>query len=198
MTAAAGADPRELYRELILDHARAPRNFRRPAGEDVVTTEGINPLCGDRLRLHVALAEGRIRDVGFEGTGCAISMASASLLTEAVRGLDEAAARGRSAQVRALLTGRDEAPAAERESGPETGGHTGPGSSTKASAESPTESPTESSTESTPETETAPEMEKLRALAGVRAYPTRVKCATLAWRALDAALGGGGARVTTE
>lgn len=190
MTAAAGADPRELYRELILDHARAPRNFRRPDGEDVVTAEGINPLCGDRLRLHVALAEGRIRDVGFEGTGCAISMASASLLTEAVRGLDEAAARGRSAQVRALLTGRDEAPAAERESGPQTGGHTGPGSSTKASAES--------STESTPETETAPEMEKLRALAGVRAYPTRVKCATLAWRALDAALGGGGARVTTE
>ena len=89
MSAAAlhGDELRELYRELILDHARSPRHFGRP---DTVThtADGINPLCGDKLHLFVEVAEdGHIADIGFEGSGCAISMASASLLTETVTSL---------------------------------------------------------------------------------------------------------------
>jgi nitrogen fixation NifU-like protein len=76
---------RDLYQEVILDHSRRPRNKRVPEGANR-RVEGYNPLCGDRITLHVALEDGRVRDVGFEGSGCAISTAAASTMTEAVKG----------------------------------------------------------------------------------------------------------------
>ena len=89
MTAASPADElRELYRELILDHAKKPRHFGK-LDDATHTAEGINPLCGDKLRMYFTIdADGRISDARFEGSGCAISVASASLLTETVIGLD--------------------------------------------------------------------------------------------------------------
>lgn len=135
---------RELYRELILDHARSPRRFGRlePATHHA---SGVNPLCGDKLELYLNVDEdGRIDDVRFEGTGCAISVASASLLAETVGGLDRDAALAYFAALTARLTGRDAANDVE--------------------------------------------LGKLRALEGVREFPSRVKCATLAWHALDRAL----------
>lgn len=153
----AGAEElRDLYRELILDHARKPRHFGKP---DTVThsAEGINPLCGDKLRLYLAVSDKRrIDDVGFEGTGCAISMASASLLAESVSGMDAAEALSYGAALTSHLTGQDKA------------------------------------------TDAGVEFGKLRALEGVREYPSRVKCATLAWHALRAALRGESRPATTE
>ncbi len=85
------SDLRDLYQDLILDHGRRPRNHRRP-GHWTHEAEGLNPLCGDRLTVYVDVEEGRIKEVAFEGTGCAISTASASLMTESLKGrtLDEA------------------------------------------------------------------------------------------------------------
>lgn len=151
-------DLRELYRELILDHARSPRHFGA-LPDATHSAEGINPLCGDKLKLYLALdGDDRIRDVRFEGSGCAISVASASLLTETVIGRDSDAAL---ACVDALV---------ERLAGPE------PGAEATASID----------------------LGKLRALEGVREYPSRVKCATLAWHALRSALSGDGQPATTE
>ena len=143
---------RELYRELILDHARRPRHFGR-LDRATHRADGINPLCGDRLTLYLEVDEQEvIRAVAFEGTGCAISVASASLMTDEVRGMDGRAAAARSREVVAAIQGKREA----------TG------------------------------------LRKLGALLGVRDYPSRVKCATLAWHALCSAIEKDETPATTE
>lgn len=159
MTAMADGNEelRELYRELILDHARSPRHFGKLA-EATHTAEGINPLCGDKLKMYFQIdGEDRIRDARFEGSGCAISVASASLLTDTVIGLStEDALRYFSALVE-RLAGRGVA---------DDDGDINLG--------------------------------KLRALEGVKEFPSRVKCATLAWHALNSALQRDSKPATTE
>ena len=134
----------DLYRDVILDHNRHPRNFGdlSPAN---ATIEGFNPLCGDRLTLRLQLTDDRIADIRFEGQGCAISTASASLMTEAVKGKTRAEAEQLFERIHELLTD-DAAPVDEQ-------------------------------------------LGKLAALSGVREYPARVKCASLCWHTLAAALG---------
>jgi len=134
----------DLYQEVILDHNRRPRNFRVIEGG--VRQEGFNPLCGDRVVVYVKLEDGVVRDVAFEGVGCAIAKASASLMTEALRGLTVEQARERFAQFHAMVTSPHDAPVAD--------------------------------------------LGKLSVLAGVREFPTRVKCASLAWHTANAALAG--------
>jgi nitrogen fixation NifU-like protein len=143
----------DLYQEVILDHYRRPRNHRPLAGADGCA-EGHNPLCGDHVTVFVRLAGDRVQEATFVGGGCAISTASASLMTEALRGktLEEAKALFR--KFHGLITGQAEA-----------GG---------------------------------PALGKLEVFSGVCQYPARVKCATLAWHTLDAALDRRGAPVTTE
>lgn len=146
---------RELYQELILDHNRHPCNFRAMP-DATCSVEGDNPLCGDRLRLYVRIDGERIADISFDGSGCAISVASASLLTERVRGTSLVEAEALFTAMHDLLTSPEATPDVER-------------------------------------------LGKLAALAGVRRFPTRIKCATLSWHALHAALhGGGSAPVSTE
>jgi nitrogen fixation NifU-like protein len=146
-------DLQDLYREVILDHNRRPRNFGELADADRVI-EGVNPLCGDKLTLYLKLADGKVQDVKFKGSGCAISVASSSLMTERVKGATVEASLALFDKVHDLLTGA--APASPEE------------------------------------------LDKLAALAGVREYPTRVKCASLGWHALKAALDHGGGKVSTE
>jgi nitrogen fixation protein NifU and related proteins len=146
-------DLKDLYRDVILDHNRHPRNFGTLADANG-HAEGHNPLCGDRLSLAVKLDGERIADIRFEGKGCAISTASASLMTEAVKGKARAEARALFDKVHALLT-REDAPA-------------------------------------------DPALGKLAALSGVREFPARVKCASLCWHTLNAALARDGSTVTTE
>jgi nitrogen fixation NifU-like protein len=136
-------DLRDLYRDVILDHNRHPRNFGRLDPHDT-SAEGHNPLCGDRLTVTVALDGERIRDIRFDGKGCAISTASASLMTEAVKGLDRPAFEALRDTVHRTLTEHEFVP---------------PG-----------------------------DLGKLAALSGVREYPVRVKCASLCWHTLAAAL----------
>jgi nitrogen fixation NifU-like protein len=145
-------DLKDLYRDVILDHNRQPRNFGELERADG-RAEGHNPLCGDRLSLSVRLDGERIADIRFEGKGCAISTASASLMTEAVKGKDRREVRALFDRVHALLTEPGAAPDAT--------------------------------------------LGKLAALSGVREFPARVKCASLCWHTLNAALGNG-ATVTTE
>jgi len=145
----------ELYRELILDHARQPRNFARLANA-THSAEGINPLCGDKLHLYLIVEQDKIAKIGFQGSGCAISMASASLLTETVADRSVADAEAWAATVTRRLTTDDDAAPDDLD------------------------------------------LSKLRALDGVRQYPSRVKCATLAWHALHAALNQAGVPATTE
>lgn len=140
-------DLQSLYHEIIVDHNRRPRNFRR-IENPTRTSEGHNPLCGDKIKLYVELEDGVIRDVSFEGSGCAISMASASLLTERLKGRSEAEAEELFSEMQRLLT---------------------------------------SDTEEEVDTD---KLGKLASLGGVRAYPSRVKCATLSWHTLHAALAG--------
>ena len=149
------SDLRDLYQQVILDHYRAPRNFG--ALEPVSScAEGYNPLCGDKVKVYLQADGDRIEGVSFEGVGCAISTASASLMTEAVRGLERSEAEALLASFLALMTGDGD-----------RGG-------------------------------SAP-LGKLEVLSGVKDYPVRIKCATLAWHALRAALEGGGAEaVSTE
>lgn len=138
---------RDLYQEVILDHGRKPRNHFRLEVFDA-SARGDNPMCGDRVEVFLKLdAEGRIEKASFLGRGCAVSQASASLLTELVPGLSRADAKALGARLREMAkTGqRDE------------------------------------STEA---------LSRLSALSGVHEFPSRVKCATLAWHALDAALDG--------
>ncbi|HYB98623.1 MAG TPA: SUF system NifU family Fe-S cluster assembly protein [Candidatus Limnocylindrales bacterium] len=143
------SDLRDLYQELILDHGRRPRNFGR-LGEATHHAEGYNPLCGDKIMLYLELDGDRVRGVSFEGQGCAISQASASLMTEAVKGKTTAQALALFRKLTALVTARDEDVAAETDT----------------------------------------ELGKLAVFEGVRQYPLRVKCATLAWHTLHNALEG--------
>ncbi len=144
---------RELYREVILDHNRQPRNFGELENPDRVV-EGVNPLCGDKMTLYVKLDGDTVEDVSFRGTGCAISVASSSLMTERVKGTSISETMALFDKVHDMLT-KDEGEPGE-------------------------------------------EMAKLAALAGVREYPMRVKCASLAWHALKAALTESEQQVTTE
>lgn len=145
---------RDLYQEVVFDHNRNPRNFR--VMEDATRTiEGFNPLCGDRITLFVKVAGGVIEDVSFQGSGCAISTASASLMTEIVRGQTEGQAHQLFELFHRITTGQDEVANLE-------------------------------------------DLGKLAVLAGVRAYPARVKCATLPWHSLEAALKGEAASISTE
>ena len=153
-------DPRDLYQDIILDHGRRPRNFRKIEHPSHFA-HGHNPLCGDRVTVFVTLDGDRIKDVSFDGRGCAISTASASLMTEILKGKALAEAEALFERFRASVTGEGD--------------------------------------------ERAPpgledEMERLAPLAGVKSYPARVKCATLAWHAFEAALKSGavGATVKTE
>ncbi|HTL49478.1 MAG TPA: SUF system NifU family Fe-S cluster assembly protein [Steroidobacteraceae bacterium] len=145
-------DLNDLYRDVIVDHNRSPRNRGRLPGA-ARHAEGDNPLCGDRLRLDVDLDGDVIRDLRFEGSGCAISTASASLMSEAVKGRSRAEAAALFDAVHAMLTGGGGDPA---------------------------------------------RLGKLAALAGVAEFPARVKCASLCWHTLNAALAGSAAPVTTE
>jgi nitrogen fixation protein NifU and related proteins len=136
-------DLRELYRDVILDHNKRPRNFGRLDPCDS-SAEGHNPLCGDRLFVTLRLDGDRIRELRFDGKGCAISTASASLMTEAVSGLERSAVKTLHDTIHRTLTDRAYEPPAS--------------------------------------------LGKLAALAGVREYPVRVKCASLCWHTLQAAL----------
>jgi nitrogen fixation NifU-like protein len=143
-------DLRELYQDIILDHGRHPRNFRA-IPEPTHTARGHNPLCGDRVTIYLSLDGERIADVSFEGRGCAISTAAASLMTEVLKGKTVAEAEALFKRFHARVTGGEE---------PEL-----------------------------PEA-LAEDMERLEPLTGVKAYPARVKCATLSWHALETALKG--------
>jgi nitrogen fixation NifU-like protein len=146
-------DLKELSRDVILDHNKRPRNFGRLDPADA-HADGHNPLCGDRLSVFVKMDGDRIEDLRFEGKGCAISTASASLMTEAVKGKDKAAVGQLFEKVHTLLTQQDVEP--------------------------------------------TPELGKLAALSGVREFPSRVKCASLCWHTLNAALERGASTVSTE
>ena len=152
---AVSADITSLYQEVIIDHARSPRNFRELDGA-TRTVEAVNPLCGDQLTLYLQLADGTIADIAFKGNGCAISQASASLMTMALKGLAQDEALALFTRVHTMLT-------------------------------------TESEGDAPP-----PDVGKLAVLSGVWEYPTRVKCATLAWQALRSALQDAGRRDETE
>ena len=151
------SDLRDLYQEVILDHSKRPRNFHAIAGASR-KAEGYNPLCGDRETVYLVLEGDRVRDVAFQGAGCAISTASASMMTESVKGKTRAEAEALFARFHELITGKN----GGAESGPELG--------------------------------------KLEVFSGVREYPVRVKCATLPWHTLKAALESEGAPavVSTE
>ena len=154
----SGDELRDLYRELILDHARNPRHFGK-LDDATHTAEGINPLCGDKLRLFVRLDEAQIiTAASFEGSGCAISVASASLLTDLIIGLSADKALDCFAAVSERLTSPEPQPARDMDVN----------------------------------------LEKLRALDGVREFPARVKCATLAWHALNSAMHGQSVPASTE
>lgn len=145
----------DLYREVILDHTKRPRNFRPLPGANR-TADGHNRLCGDKLTLFVEVQDGLIRDVAFQGSGCAISTASASMMTEALKGKTIDEAQGLFERFHQVVTGPpDEVPEAE-------------------------------------------DLGKLAAFAGVRKFPVRVKCATLAWHTLQAALKNDHKPVSTE
>ena len=149
------SDLRDLYEEVILDHNRHPRNYpKNPAGANR-HAHGFNPLCGDEVQVHLRVADDVVRDVGFEGHGCAICMASASLMTQAIMDRPVAEADSLVEVVRDVLT-------------------EGAGGTQSA------------------------RLGKLAVLEGVKEYPMRVKCATLAWHTLRAALHEPGGTVTTE
>jgi nitrogen fixation NifU-like protein len=148
------SDLRDLYQEVILDHSKRPRNFRTLSAT-ANQAEGYNPLCGDRETVYVDLEGDVLRDVAFQGAGCAISTASASMMTESLKGKTRAEADALFEQFHRLITSRDE-------------------------------------------TAPSPELGKLAVFSGVREYPVRVKCATLPWHTLKAALEGQAAPVSTE
>ncbi|MBA2352559.1 MAG: Fe-S cluster assembly sulfur transfer protein SufU [Burkholderiales bacterium] len=147
------SDLRELYQEVIFDHNRKPRNFRKLDAADRLA-EGFNPLCGDQITVYVKFDQDVISDVSFEGSGCAISTASASLMTEALKGKTEAEARALFENFHSAVTSHGCAKCGD--------------------------------------------LGKLKVLAGVAEYPSRVKCATLAWHTFTAALDQKDQPVTTE
>ena len=138
------SDLSDLYQEVILDHNKRPRNFRTIESPSH-HAEGYNPLCGDRLKLYVTVADGVLTDVAFQGSGCAISKASASLMTDALKGKTVDEANALFERFHRVVT--------------------------------------------TPPDQPVEELGKLSVLAGVREFPVRVKCASLAWHTLKAALG---------
>lgn len=135
---------RDLYQEVIFDHNRNPRNFR-VIDNASCKVEGFNPLCGDRLVLYLAIDDGIITDASFQGSGCAISTASVSLMTEIIKGKTKQGAQDLFKTFHEMTTSEGKAVNLEA-------------------------------------------VGKLAVLAGVREYPARVKCATLAWHTLDAAI----------
>jgi nitrogen fixation NifU-like protein len=146
---------RDLYQEVILDHGKRPRNFRKPAAANR-RAEGYNPLCGDRETIYLEVDGDLVRDAAFEGHGCAISTASASMMTESVKGKTRSEVEALFAKFHDLITGEKKAA---------SGG---------------------------------PTLGKLEVFSGVREYPVRIKCATLPWHTLKAALGGAAQTVSTE
>jgi nitrogen fixation NifU-like protein len=142
----------ELYQQVILDHNRQPRNFR--VIENARRAEGFNPLCGDRLNVYVRVENDVITDVAFQGSGCAISKASASLMTESVKGKSLAEAQSLFSRFQQMITAPADAP--------------------------------------------VDRLGKLEVLAGVRQFPVRVKCASLAWHTLHAVLDARAEPVSTE
>ncbi len=147
-------DLQDLYQELILDHGRRPRNFRSLDGA-TRSAEGYNPLCGDKVKIYVRMDGDIVKDISFEGAGCAISTASASIMTETLKGKTRAEAEELFQTFHDLVTGRQ----AELD---------------------------------------APELGKLAVFSGVSEFPIRVKCATLSWHTLRAALNGEGEVISTE
>lgn len=147
------SDLRDLYQEVILDHSKNPRNFREPE-KCTRRVNGHNPLCGDRLTVFLTLEDGVVKDVSFKGTGCAISTAAASMMTEVLQGKTEAEAEVIFEKYHEMLTGDSETP--------------------------------------------PDDMGKLAVFSGVREFPIRVKCATLAWHTVRAALQKAAETVTTE
>jgi nitrogen fixation protein NifU and related proteins len=137
------SDLSDLYQEVILDHNRRPRNFGRMDGASH-RAEGFNPLCGDRVTVFLRIADDRIADITFDGSGCAISKASASLMTDRLKGATLTEARTLFDRFHRMVT--------------------------------------------TPTSESVEELGKLSALSGVREFPVRVKCASLAWHTLKAAM----------
>lgn len=137
----------ELYQQVILDHNKKPRNFRRLETANR-TAEGMNPLCGDQLTVYLLLEDDAVKDVSFEGSGCAISKAAASMMTQAVKGKTRAEAEALFDEFHRMVTGE-----LDEENQPNNLG-------------------------------------RLKIFAGVRDYPARVKCASLSWHTLHAALNG--------
>lgn len=149
------SDVRDLYQDVILDHGRNPRNFGALEEADA-TSEGYNPLCGDRLTLYVKLDGGVVTDVHFTGSGCAISTASASVMTQVLKGKTKDEALELFETFKKLVT-------------------------------APVDQPMDDSS-----------LGKLAVFAGVREFPVRIKCATLAWHTMAAALADSDDVVTTE
>jgi len=149
------SDLRDLYQEVILDHSKHPKNFRCLA-DPSRKAEGYNPLCGDRITLYLKMDDGVIRDIGFQGSGCAISKASASMMTAALKGKSADEARAFFERFHRMITS-DPADAID-----------------------------------------ADDLGKLTVFSGVREFPVRVKCASLAWHTLRSALQGGPEEVSTE
>ncbi len=149
------ADTRALYEQVILDHTKKPRNFREmePCDHRV---EGFNPLCGDKFTIYIKMDGDTIADVSFQGVGCAISKASASMMTEALRGKTRDEAKVLFGRFHHMVTAPQDEELDEEALG------------------------------------------KLRVFGGVRAYPVRIKCATLPWHTVDSALSGDKENVTTE
>lgn len=144
----------ELYQEIIMEHNRKPRNFR--ALEDAQSADGFNPFCGDQITLYLKIDDDVVTDVGFQGSGCAISRASASMMTESIKGKSQTDIRAIFDDFHHMITGD-------------------------------------------PDTELDSELlGDLELLAGVSEFPTRIKCATLSWHTLQAALKGQEGRVQTE
>ena len=145
------SDLEELYQSIILDHNRRPQNFRAMA-DATAHAEGVNPMCGDQLTVWLRVEADRIADVSFQGSGCAISKASASMMTQALKGKTRVEAESLFERFHALVTGR------------------GPGE----------------------------DLGSLKSLGGVSRFPLRVKCASLAWHAMKAALAGEAKPLSTE
>jgi len=149
------ADLRDLYQEVILEHSKSPRNFHTLESPDR-KAEGFNPLCGDHFTVYVQMQGDSIQDIGFQGSGCAISKASASMMTQSLKGKTRSQAQELFDRFHKVVTGQ-----------PATNGD-------------------------------KPELGKLAVFSGVSEFPTRVKCATLAWHTLQAALEGTQEAISTE
>ena len=143
----------ELYQQVILDHNKKPRNFRKLEAANR-TAEGYNPLCGDQLTVYMQMEDGVVKDISFEGSGCAISKASASMMTQSVKGKTKEEAETLFDEFHRMVTG-------------------------------------ELDEEATPN-----HLGRLTIFAGVRDYPARVKCASLPWHTMHAALKGAAATST--